>query len=538
MPTHQSPSFLSPVSFTVLKMRCWLEGISLMNSWMCGKKVIILCSLIIAAAYVPCGDAEYFSSVDSLNRLGEIEMELIEGFRHYLELQAEEFAGYRKFIEKVKAQHAEAERNLEDYLGNPINAFTLIKRMVIDWTDIHELIKENELKAALREDIEELGKQVDIPNESDLIGTVRGFARLQKVYKLSTEELAYGIINGVDYEVEITWRDCFEIATTLYDQNELILAVTWFEMVLEKIQDETEESVQYKFEIDTLEYLVLATYDLGDTDKAVGYIDEILNVDPKNIMKNFKNYMLYTMPKRFIQLDNLQSMAWYANYTRLCSGDRLPDKLDHTLKCKIGTRNNPYFILAPLKIEELNLEPEITLYHDLLNNNQIDDVLEQAKNNMARSEVVNGTMSVVRDVRVSQQTWLDYSSPVMRTIYNLVSHISALDLKNAEIMQVANYGIAGQYEPHYDFFGFSDVEQGGFTVFPKLNLFLPPIKGALVMWYNLHKSVDLDMRMLHAGCPVIKGSKRIGNIWVHSDLQEFTRPCELTNDKYKSVELN
>jgi len=54
----------------------------------------------------------------------------------------------------------------------------------------------------------------------------------------------------------------------------------------------------------------------------------------------------------------------------------------------------------------------------------------------------------------------------------------------------------------------SNVEQGRYTVFTKLNLFLPPVKGALVMWHNLHRSLDVDVRTFHAGCPVIVGSKR------------------------------
>ena len=57
-------------------------------------------------------------------------------------------------------------------------------------------------------------------------------------------------------------------------------------------------------------------------------------------------------------------------------------------------------------------------------------------------------------------------------------------------------------------FQLSDVEAGGYTVFTELDIYLKPVKGAMVMWYNLYKSLDGDSRTLHAGCPVLKGSKR------------------------------
>lgn len=53
----------------------------------------------------------------------------------------------------------------------------------------------------------------------------------------------------------------------------------------------------------------------------------------------------------------------------------------------------------------------------------------------------------------------------------------------------------------------TDVELGGGTAFPKLNLLVQPIKKSMVLWYNLHPSGNPDKRTLHVGCPVVKGSK-------------------------------
>lgn len=51
------------------------------------------------------------------------------------------------------------------------------------------------------------------------------------------------------------------------------------------------------------------------------------------------------------------------------------------------------------------------------------------------------------------------------------------------------------------------MDLGGSTAFPHLQLAVPPTKGSLVIWYDLHKSLKPDYRTAHAGCPVLKGSK-------------------------------
>lgn len=150
-----------------------------------------------------------------------------------------------------------------------------------------------------------------------------------------------------------------------------------------------------------------------------------------------------------------KAFNWSSNYTRLCQGIRIPEKVHHSLKCNLERNNNPVFYLAPLKVEQLSLDPEVSLFHSLLTDNQIKQILELAEDNMERSQVVSVNGSVQSDVRVSQQAWVDYTNATMKELYKMVSAISNLNLANAETMQVANYGLGGQYDPHHDFFGVS-----------------------------------------------------------------------------------
>ena len=54
--------------------------------------------------------------------------------------------------------------------------------------------------------------------------------------------------------------------------------------------------------------------------------------------------------------------------------------------------------------------------------------------------------------RISQSGWLqDKEHTSLRYMTNLVSAVTNLTMKTAEEWQVANYGLGGQYEPHFDF---------------------------------------------------------------------------------------
>jgi prolyl 4-hydroxylase len=121
-------------------------------------------------------------------------------------------------------------------------------------------------------------------------------------------------------------------------------------------------------------------------------------------------------------------------------------------------------------------------------------------------------------------------------------------LKKVCMLQVVHYGIGGHYEPHYDFsrpgevsgydpaignriatviFYLASVEGGGATVFPLAGARVVPRRGSAALWYNLHRNGTADERTLHAGCPVLTGTKWIGTKWYHEKGQEYIRTCHI-----------
>lgn len=66
----------------------------------------------------------------------------------------------------------------------------------------------------------------------------------------------------------------------------------------------------------------------------------------------------------------------------------------------------------------------------------------------------------------------------------------------------------------------SDVEEGGETAFPLLNIDIKPKRGMGLLWPSVLDDemhlVNRDDRTHHQAKPVIKGRKYAANAWIHS----------------------
>lgn len=63
----------------------------------------------------------------------------------------------------------------------------------------------------------------------------------------------------------------------------------------------------------------------------------------------------------------------------------------------------------------------------------------------------------------------------------------------------------------------SDVEKGGGTNFPQLDLTIEPKKGRALLWPSVYDSNPMvsDQRMYHQALEVIEGVKFAANGWIH-----------------------
>lgn len=148
------------------------------------------------------------------------------------------------------------------------------------------------------------------------------------------------------------------------------------------------------------------------------------------------------------------------------------------------------------------------------------------------------------DYRTSHNAWCQGAcerSPANRAIRDRIAWVTNTSAVAQESMQVLRYEPGQYYKVHHDyifdhrrmpcgpriltaFVYFSDVEEGGTTDFPKLNITVRPKAGRMLLWPSVLDSdpEEMDPRTDHEAVPVIKGTKYAGNAWIH--LYDFATP--------------
>ena len=130
--------------------------------------------------------------------------------------------------------------------------------------------------------------------------------------------------------------------------------------------------------------------------------------------------------------------------------------------------------------------------------------------------------------RKARVTWLETDSPLVNKIKSDVAELSGYPVENQEDLHFVKYNVDGEYKPHTDgknrpktaLVYLNDGFIGGETEFPKINTILKPETGKLVIWNNTTEDGSIDTNSLHAGLPIIAGTKYIAVIWIRGEKYE------------------
>lgn len=146
--------------------------------------------------------------------------------------------------------------------------------------------------------------------------------------------------------------------------------------------------------------------------------------------------------------------------------------------------------------------------------------------------------------RTSTNAWCQnecYEDPVAKRVMERVENITGIPETNSEWLQLLRYEKSQHYNRHHDLIGYqkdrqcgvriftlyfylNDVEEGGGTHFPELDLTVTPKRGRAVLWPSVydHNPNVADPRTEHEAMPVIKGVKYGANAWIHQ--RDFKNP--------------
>ncbi|WP_338472579.1 2OG-Fe(II) oxygenase [Niallia sp. XMNu-256] len=191
---------------------------------------------------------------------------------------------------------------------------------------------------------------------------------------------------------------------------------------------------------------------------------------------------------------------------------------------KIKTEDREINIIARYE------EPLVVVLGSVLDDEECESLIQLSIDCLQRSKI--GSTKEVSDIRTSSGAFLtDVNNPILERVEKRVSAIMGIPKEHGEGLHILNYKPGQEYKEHVDYFAstskaaknnristlvlyLNDVDEGGTTFFPKLNLTVYPQKGMAVYFEYFYHDALVNELTLHAGTPVVKGEKWIATQWM------------------------
>jgi len=176
----------------------------------------------------------------------------------------------------------------------------------------------------------------------------------------------------------------------------------------------------------------------------------------------------------------------------------------------------------------------VTIIDNVLTEFECKRLIELGSKNFQKA----GTLGKKIDgYRVADGSWLKGPDELVDKVKSMVSIMTGHPIENQEEVHIVKYNVGGEFKPHHDFFHeteeyykdhiklggqrimsclfyLNDNFKGGETEFPIKKLTITPRQGRLLIWSNLTANDDIDTESLHAGLPVISGTKYVAVVWI------------------------
>lgn len=185
-------------------------------------------------------------------------------------------------------------------------------------------------------------------------------------------------------------------------------------------------------------------------------------------------------------------------------------------------------------------EPVVAVLDNLMSPEECDELIRLSSLKLQRSTIVDpltGSEAVIDD-RSSFGTFFTLNeNDFIARLDRRIAEVMNWPIENGEGIQILRYKIGGEYKTHFDYFlpddpgsqvhlakggqrvstliiYLNDVEAGGETIFPHLNLSVVPKKGSAVYFEYCNGQGQVDPLTLHGGLPVSVGEKWIATKWM------------------------
>jgi prolyl 4-hydroxylase len=184
-------------------------------------------------------------------------------------------------------------------------------------------------------------------------------------------------------------------------------------------------------------------------------------------------------------------------------------------------------------------DPIVWVIDDFVSAAEREHIMSLVASKMNPAKVSRLGENATSEKRTGSVGWIKHNqTQIIRSLVRRVGDLVGIPVSHAESLQVVHYGETQQYKPHFDAWDIStpkgrqktakggnrlvtalmylnDVEAGGATGFPELDLEVEAVPGRLCLFHNLSEvgASERHPLALHGGLPVVAGEKWACNLW-------------------------
>lgn len=213
-----------------------------------------------------------------------------------------------------------------------------------------------------------------------------------------------------------------------------------------------------------------------------------------------------------------------------------PDDADQpsSERARIGDLVRRRLTRNPMVTRVATDKVEMFLRHGLLSPQECTALIAQVDADAKPSILFSGSANA--DYRTSHSCNLANGDPLVIAITQRIDALLGLEGSHGELLQAQRYEPGQEYKLHCDYFPafahywpqmrvsggqrcwtamvyLCDVEDGGETHFPRLDMLVPPRRGTLLIWNNMREDGSPNGETLHAARPVTRGKKYVLTRW-------------------------
>lgn len=309
-------------------------------------------------------------------------------------------------------EHDYMQQDVAEYIENPLHGFGMIKRATADLSLLMERIPKEQAVVLEAHRI----------HETSLEHAVKCLLLIQRIYKLPTRDIARGIIHNHRIGVRMTPHDLFVIGNVASNlTNEEFFAKEYFELALEKKKGGFDKLNEIN-ELHLLLKVAQLCERMHDYRSAGLHLKQLMLSDTSNIevaqyalriVKMFQEHgnskLKIDHPyndddgdERDERAGQFSSRQEFSLMSDVCRGKLNRNEAQTNLHCRYFS-TAAYSQLMPFRVEVVNADPYILLYHDVLSEAEIQSlktfVREQKANEKSIRDVIRWRAMYDKDNR-------------------------------------------------------------------------------------------------------------------------------------------